>query len=94
MTKVLIVFGVISLVLVIFGVLVASSLPDGLESVAETLGFAERADEGGFAGVFAHYETSFIGNSWLSKVAAGLVGLAIMAGLCVVLGRSLRRREH
>ena len=91
MTKISTVFGVITLVLVICGVLVASSLPDGLESVAESLAFAERAYDG-FASPFADYETSFIANSWLSQVAAGLLGVAVMFGVCVLLGRSLSRR--
>ena len=94
MTRVVVVFGVVTLVLVVFGAVVASSLPDGLEFVAESLGFAERAKDEGFASPFAGYETSFIGNSGLSQVAAGLAGVALMYALCVLLGRSLSRRER
>ena len=54
----------------------------------------ERATDEGFASPFAGYETSFIGNSWLSQVAAGLAGIALTYALCVLFGRSLSRRER
>ena len=94
MRSVAIVFSTLTLALVVLAVLVASSLPDGLESVAELLGFAGRSEESGFDSPFADYQTRFIGNSWLSQVVAGLVGIGAMWSFALLLGRSLRRRQH
>ena len=94
MRRVAIVFSALTLALVVLGILVASSLPDGLQAVAESLGFAGRSEEGGFDSPFADYETRFIGNSWLSQMVAGLVGIGAMWGFTLLLGRSLRRRQH
>ena len=94
MKRVAFVFGGLTLALVVLGVLVASSLPGGLESVAESLGFSERAAHTGSDSPFTNYETSFVGNSWLSQAVAGLVGVGMMCGFALLLRRSLRRRQH
>ena len=85
-------FAALTLALVVLGVLVASSSPDGLEHVAESLGFAGRAHTGPAYSPFADYEASFFRNSWLAQVAAGLVGVGLMYGFGVLLGKSLRKK--
>jgi hypothetical protein len=91
MKKIAIFFGALTLVLVLFGVLIASSLPDGLEHVAESLGFADRAGDGAWS-PFADYETRFFGSEWWAQASAGLLGVAIMYGFGLLLGRFVRRR--
>jgi hypothetical protein len=84
-------FAAATAVLVALGVLVASSLPDGLEHVAESLGFAGRAAEGASHTPFADYEAAFVENSWLSQVAAGALGVALLWGFGALLGSTLKK---
>lgn len=85
-------FAAVTLALVLVGVLVASSMPDGLESVAEHLGFSTRAADGGAWSPFADYEAAFLEASWPAQVAAGLLGVALMYVFGTLLGRSLKRK--
>lgn len=78
--------------LVLLGVLVASSMPDGLEHVAESLGFAGRASEGQSWSAFADYEASFVEGAWLSQVTAGILGVALVWGFGTLLGRALKKK--
>jgi cobalt/nickel transport system permease protein len=72
------------------GFLIASSLPDGLDHLAETAGFASL--ERPVAGApLADYEALFVANPWLSKALAGLAGLALTSLLCYLLGRWINR---
>jgi cobalt/nickel transport system permease protein len=68
----------------------ASADPDGLNRVAIDLGFstAERASG---VGLIPGYEIPIFGNASLSKIAAGAVGLLIVLGLALLLGRALRK---
>lgn len=71
----------------------ASEHPDGLEFVAETLGFAETAGEHGAAGSpLADYGIAGLDNAFLSNAGAGLAGLLATLLLMVVLTRVLQRR--
>jgi cobalt/nickel transport system permease protein/cobalt/nickel transport protein len=91
MKNIILLLAGLTLTLVLLGVLVASSSPDGLEVVAESLGFAGRASEGRAWSPFADYEFHPIGSSWPAQVTAGLVGVALMYGFGVLLGRLVRR---
>lgn len=63
------------------GALLASSLPDGLEKLAENLGIAERAHA--LLGTpFADYEWRAATNPVAGKILAGLAGLAIVYLAC------------
>ena len=69
----------------------ASSSPDGLESVAESQGFAERAQESEAIGPFDGYATA--GDD--SRVGTGLAGVAGTVAVLVVMGGAawvVRRR--
>jgi len=59
--------------------LFASQKPDGLDRVSETLGFSHRAVS--HAAVLSGYRISFLGNSKLSAVFAGIAGVLIVYGL-------------
>jgi len=62
----------------------ASSQPDGLEKVAEDLGFIERAEDSPLAtSPFADYTVSFLGDARLSTAVAGITGV-IATGLIAV----------
>lgn len=68
----------------------ASSDPDGLDATAERLGFGERAAEAPVA-VLPGYTIPGIEGP-LGTAVAGLVGLGIVLGLILLLGRRLERR--
>lgn len=71
----------------------ASGNPDGLEYVAERLGFIDSAGEHGAAdSPFADYGTAGIDNARLSGGLAGLVGVAVVAVIAFGLMHLLRRR--
>lgn len=85
-------FAVLTAALVLLGVLVASSLPDGLEHVAETLGFAGHAAQGAAWSPFADYEARFVEGSWLAQVTAGIVGVGLIWAFGALLGRTLKKK--
>lgn len=91
MKRIILLLAGLTLTLVLLGVLVASSSPDGLEAVAESLGFAGRASEGEAWSPFADYEFRAINSPWPAQVAAGLVGVALMYGFGLLFGRLVRR---
>ena len=74
------------------GVLFASAWPDGLEKLAQDAGISGRA-KALIATPFADYEAGFLSSVWLRKAAAGLAGLALVYGVCLVLARAARRRR-
>ena len=97
-TRALVLVG-LAVCLVLAGVvsLYASSSPDGLEFVAERLGFADSVSEHTAAGSpLADYGVSGVGNARLSGGLAGVVGVLVTAALAFGLMRLLRRprREH
>lgn len=79
-----------AIVLAVCGVMLASTLPDGLEHLAQMAGFADR-ERSGFTTPLAGYETMFAANPWLRKASAGVVGLALTFAVCVLLGRWISR---
>ncbi len=83
---------VIALVLTLFSPL-ASPHPDGLERVAENLGFIERAQEPLYE-VIPDYVFPGISNEALATIAAGIVGTLIVYGVAVGLAALFRRRER
>jgi len=94
MKRIILLLAGLTLTLVLLGVLVASSSPDGLESVAEALGFAGLASEGEAWSPFADYQFRPINSPWPAQVAAGLVGVALMYGFGVLFGRLVRRSRR
>lgn len=69
----------------------ASSQPDGLERVAIDQGFEHTAEEPPME-VMPDYEVPGIGGP-LSTTVAGILGVAVVFGLCMLLGR-LRAVRH
>jgi cobalt/nickel transport system permease protein len=69
----------VAVLLVTGGVLVASASPDGIEKLgqARTL----------IATPLSGYQLSALGGGWLAKAVAGLAGLGLVYGACVLIGR-------
>ncbi len=91
MKRVVWALGGAALALVLVGVVVASSWPDGLTTVAHQLGFDSRESAVLGASPFAGYETRFFRSRWAAQASAGLVGIVILYGFGVLLGRALRK---
>lgn len=73
----------------------ASGSPDGLERVAETLGFADTAKEHAAGdSPLADYGLAGVGNDRLSGGLAGLVGILVVGAVMFGLTRLLRRGER
>lgn len=73
----------------------ASSNPDGLEYVAEQIGFADTATESDTAGSpLADYEADGVDDARFSTGAAGIIGIAVTGALAYLLFWVLRRRER
>jgi cobalt/nickel transport system permease protein len=90
--RVLAVVGLTAVLLAAVGVLFASTHPDVLESLAERIGIAGRARTL-IAGPLMDYEARFFGSPWMQKAAAGLVGLALIYGVCLLVGRFIARQR-
>lgn len=70
----------------------ASASPDGLERVAEDMGFLHLGQAASYQ-VLPGYTVPFLGETALSTVIAGVVGALVVLGLVVVIGGLLRRKK-
>jgi hypothetical protein len=71
----------------------ASSDPDGLERAAIDSGFAEQGQEAAYE-ILPGYSVPGLGDSALSLIVAGLVGVVLIFGAMWLLGRLLSRRAR
>jgi cobalt/nickel transport system permease protein len=69
----------------------ASASPDGLERVAEDMGFLGLGQDAPYQ-ILPDYTIPFLGETALSTIVAGVVGALVVLGLMIVLGQSLRKR--
>jgi len=81
----------ISLAVVLLSPL-ASADPDGLERVAGDLGFLSKGAPGPYQ-LIPDYTLPFLGQTHLSTILAGLVGLIVVAAVIVLLGQGLRAKS-
>ena len=81
-----------AIILVVFGVLIASSAPDGLSKIAEKAGISTQATTL-YKTALTDYQFQGLGSPWLRKALAGLVGLAAIYALCLGLGATIRKRR-
>lgn len=70
----------------------ASAAPDGLERVAEELGFLPLGQSAPYQ-ILPDYTIPFLGETPLSTIVAGAVGALVALGLIVVVGLSLRKKK-
>ncbi|HVO09675.1 MAG TPA: energy-coupling factor ABC transporter permease [Vicinamibacteria bacterium] len=80
------------LTLVLIGVPLASTRPDGLERVAEALGFASRASTPGRSAPMPDYHLALLGSSTAATWAAALVGVLVVFLLSCALAAVLARK--
>ncbi len=82
-----------SVFLAAVGVLVASTLPDGLEHLARTLGIPFGAHPV-FRSPLSDYQIHALGANWFSRVTAGLLGLFLIYAICTLGGHLLARARR
>lgn len=70
----------------------ASIDPDGLNRVAEDLGFLDSARSN--SGPFAGYSIPFLENTSTAKIVAGVFGALVVLGLVILAGRSLQKKQQ
>lgn len=78
--------GLLAVLLALAGVFLASESPDILESLTAKVGLASKA-RALLWSPLADYQTWLLGQSWLSKAAAGLAGLALIYLACLGIGK-------
>ena len=86
--RMLILLATVSVALAAFVSQFASTLPDGLERVAETLGFVERGRTV-LSSPAPEYSTPWISNTRLSGSVAGVLGAGIVFLCAYLVGRAL-----
>lgn len=78
--------GLAAVALAVVGVSFASTHPDGLERLVQKAGLAAQAQTL-FATPLADYQAAFLEANWLRKAVAGLAGLTMVYGACMLLRR-------
>lgn len=81
----------ISLAVVLLSPL-ASADPDGLERVAGDLGFLSKGVGASYQ-LIPDYTLPFLGETHISTVLAGMVGLAVVGAIIVLLGQGLKAKS-
>ena len=81
----------ISLLAVVLSPL-ASANPDGLERVAEDMGFLALGQNAPYQ-ILPDYTVPFLGETALSTIVAGAVGALVVLGLVILVGGMLRRKK-
>lgn len=81
-----------AVILAAVGVLFASTNPDGIERLGEQVGIASHARTL-MSTPLSGYEVASAGSPWLSKAGAGLAGLALIFGACLLIGRAVSRNR-
>ena len=74
------------------GVLFASTQPDGIERLVRATGVSAQA-RALFSTPLADYQADFLSSPWLRRATAGLAGLALIYGACVLFGRFVSRNR-
>ena len=84
--------GLIALVVVLFSPL-ASADPDGLERVAINMGFINNGQSAPYQ-IIPDYTIPFLGETALSTIVAGIVGVIVVGGVVFLIGRGLKAKSH
>jgi cobalt/nickel transport system permease protein len=81
---------IISLAVVLLSPL-ASAFPDGLERVAENVGFLDTAQSAPYE-ILPDYTVPFLGETALSTIVAGIIGALVVLGIAIFAGRALQKK--
>jgi hypothetical protein len=84
--------GLTAVLLASFGVLLASTAPDGIERLGEQTGISVRV-RALLHTPLSSYHLAFVQSDILSKAAAGLAGVFLIYGVCLLLGRVVARNR-
>jgi len=87
-----VVAGVLISLIVVFLSPFASASPDGLERVAENLGFLGRAQSAPYE-IIPDYTVPFLGETALSTIVAGVIGLIVVGIIVVLLGQRMKAKS-
>jgi cobalt/nickel transport system permease protein len=85
--------GLTAVFLAAVGVLFAAAAPDGIERLGQQTGIASQA-RAIFATPLSGYEVSFLRSTAFSKAGAGLAGLGLIYGACLLIGRTVGRKRR
>jgi cobalt/nickel transport system permease protein len=85
-----VVAGLIIALLVVFLAPLASADPDGLERIAMDMGFIGQGVGASYQ-IFPDYTIPFLGETAISTILAGVIGMLVVAALTVIAVRLLRR---
>jgi cobalt/nickel transport system permease protein len=83
--------GAVAALLVVLLTPLASADPDGLERVAADLGFIDRGGGPPYQ-LLSDYTLPFLGETPISTIAAGVIGVLVVAAVALMLARVVRRR--
>jgi len=81
----------ISLAVVLLSPL-ASADPDGLERVAGDLGFLSKGVSAPYA-ILSNYTVPFLGETALSTIVAGMIGIVVVGVIIVLLGQGMKAKS-
>jgi cobalt/nickel transport system permease protein len=84
--------GLAAVLLAAVGVLVASTAPDGIEKLGLQTGIASHV-RSLVTTPLTGYQAAFFQTGWLRKASAGLAGLALIYGACLLIGRAVARKR-
>ncbi len=90
MKKYLAAIAVFTIFLAVF-IPLASSDPDGLEKVAETMGVEEH--EPVWGGLMSDYSVAIVENPYLSTLLAGVFGTLMVLFSALILGKAVRQKK-
>ena len=83
--------GLITLVVVLISPL-ASSNPDGLERIAINMGFINAGQSAPYS-IIPGYTLPFLGETALSTIAAGVIGVFVVGAIIMLIGRGLKAKS-
>ena len=78
--------GLVAILLAAGGVVFASTAPDGIERLAMQTGIAAHARTL-IAAPLKDYQAAWLGSGWTAQAAAGIAGLGLVYGACLMIGR-------
>jgi len=79
-----------AVILVVFGVLIASAAPDGIEHLAAQLGLAQQTN---VHAPLADYNLPGTSGPWARRAGAGLAGMLLIFAACALTGRLFARQR-
>jgi cobalt/nickel transport system permease protein len=89
-SRVLAALGAAGLALGVAGFLIASSAPDAIQNLGQTLGISEKS---GFQTPMANYTAGNFESAWLRRATAGVTGLLLIWAVCAAGARMIARRR-